>query len=425
MNRLTSWWDRRKRARALNKINKLRRLTEPIGTIRQFFYLDAVALRSLYVSRYGPEDARITITNSRTRETEATSSLALTAPKLGTGSVGRYRRSGISASAEIERISSEQSLFRDFLDREAIAGKHRNLLDGASHLSGSNSLDGKAPKRGTLIQVRIKLKADITYQISSFANAVANLTESSPKLQVTGTSDLMQVADMLSQLLIEQAPIDAELTDWKWDPESNSFTSSKNKGELVRLVGLTQVDNYWVDVRRALFDEAECIALIRVSEDIPSDNWSPLKLFDAIRGIPMLEEFDETIRSAIAAFGKTVETKPATNDSIQIALVEYAENRLGSCAPKPISDTISLIASQLSSPSPSASTIADILDSIDELLGLVETLDPCPNTLADLRSRAHSQILMASGTGPVKTSTTETSTPSERLLVGEVIAFYW
>lgn len=425
MNKLTKWWDRRRRARALKKINKLRRLAEPIGAMRQFLYLDAVALRSLYVSRYGPEDARITITNSRTRDAEMNGSFGHAVPGIGTASAGAHLRSSIADSTQIERISSEQSLFRDFLERESIAGPHSKLWDGTPDLRGELSPASGALKRGDLIQVRVKLRADITYRISSFASALANLAESTPELQVSGTSDMLQVAGVLRQLLIEQAPIDAELTDWKWNTTTKSLVSTDGNSSPVRLVSLTQIDNYWIDVRRALFDEAECTALVRVSEDAPSSKWSPLKLFDAVRGIPGLEALDETIRHATESFGESVTEPSPSEQPLALALTYYAQKRSPSDVPEVVLTQISRIATHYSAPPLSAISATDAFGEVDELLALAGAAAQEPDEVGELRSKALA-LAKSSGADSVGARNSHLPAPSSvQHVVGEVIALYW
>lgn len=425
MNKLTKWWDRRRRARALKKINKLRRLAEPIGAIRQFLYLDAVALRSLYVSRYGPEDARITITNSRTRDAEMNGTFGHAVPGIGTASAGAHLRSSIADSTQIERISSEQSLFRDFLERESIAGPHSKLWDGTPGTKGDLPPVSGALRRGDLIQVRVRLRADITYRISSFASALANLAETTPELQVSGTSDMLQVAGVLRQLLIEQAPIDAELTDWKWSTTTKSLVPAKENAVPVRLVALTQIDNYWIDVRRALFDEAECTALVRVSEDAPTGNWSPLKLFDAVRGIPGLEALDQTIRHATESFGESVTESSPSENPLAVALAYYAEKRSPSGVPEVVLTHVARIATHYSTPSQSAISASDAFEEVDQLLDLAGVAAQEPDEVGVIRSEALA-VAKSSSADSVGARNSHKSAPSNgQHIVGEVIALYW
>lgn len=425
MNKLTKWWDRRRRARALRKINKLRRLAEPIGVIRQFLYLDAVALRSLYVSRYGPEDARITITNSRTRDAEMNGSFGHAVPGVGTANAGAHLRSSIADSTQIERISSEQSLFRDFLERESIAGPHSKLWDGTPDPKGVLSPASGALKRGDLIQVRVRLRADITYRISSFASALANLAESTPELQVSGTSDMLQVAGVLRQLLIEQAPIDAELTDWGWGATTESLVPTNENPTPVRLVALTQIDNYWIDVRRALFDEAECTALVRVSEDAPSSKWSPLKLFDAVRGIPGLEALDETIRHATESFGESVTESSSSESPLAISLACYAERLSPSGVPEFVLTQVARIATHYSTPPQSATSTSEAFDEVDQLLALAGVAAKDPDEVGEIRSEL---LALAKSSSTDNASAQNSHMPESsgvQHIVGEVIALYW
>ena len=425
MHKLVQWWDRRRRTQALKKINKLRRFTEPIGDMRQFLYLDAVALRSLYVSRYGPESARITISNARTRDAELDGSFGYSLPSLGSANGSALLRSSIANSAQIERISSEQSLFKDFIERESIAGKHSKLWNGTQDSSGHFPPSSKALQRGDLIQVQIKLRADNTYRISSFASSLATLAESASSLQLNGTSQMLEVADVLRHLLIDQAPIDAELTDWGWNTDGNKLAHKGENTEPIHLVGLTEIDNYWIDVRRALFDGAECTALVRVSQDVPSNDWSPLKLFDAVKDIPGLEALDDSIRHATSSFNADVNEFSPSENPLSAALTHYARERSSEGVPEIVYKQLPRIAAHYYTPHLKVTSASKAFDEVDELLAAVGHPDQQPDNIAVIRSSSvaiidkHSSEFEGGKNYP-------TSAQSEvHYLTGEVIALYW
>lgn len=427
MSKVARWWDqrrrmwdRRRRARALRKINELRRFVDPLGEIRQFLYLDNIALRSLYVSRYGPEDARTTLTESRTSDDELSGNLG-----SSTAGFGVALRNSTAKTMQIERVASEQSLFRDFLDRELSAKSYSQIWDGTPDREGKINAEGRTFRRGDLIRVRIRLQADLTYRISSFASAISDLAEGAPEMNLPNAASTLQVAEVLRKLLIEQAPIDAELIDWRWDANSENLVRSSDSTEPLRLVGLTQIDNYWVDVRRALFDNAECTALVRVSEDIPSATWSPLKLFDAVRGIPGLDSLDEAINQIRASFNSVPNSPDTHQEPLIEALTHYGAER----APEEKADALRLhieyVAAVHASSLPSASTLSTAFDSIDEFLKAIGVSPTDPNAMAEKRAAACAAAnLSAEGAAPER-SPQLSAPPSDRYIVGEIVALYW
>jgi hypothetical protein len=425
MSKFTRQRDRRRRARALRKINKLRRFIEPLGTIRQFLYLDAVALRSLYVSRYGPEDARITITDARTRDAELNGSIGHSTPGIVSARAGATLRSSTAASTQIERVASEQSLFRDFLAREADAGANSQLWDGTPDPKGYLNASATPLRRGDLIQVRIRLEADLTYRISSFASAITDLAEGAPEIQLPGAAATLQVAEVLRQLLIEQAPIDAELVDWAWDETGKQLAHSSNSTEPLRLVALTQIENYWLDVRRALFDGAECVALVRIGEDVPSINWSPLKLFDAVRGIPGFDSLDDAIQQITASLdpasaGPNTHLGPLTN-----ALTDYVSKMSSEDKVDALAVQIRHIAAAYAPDLPSASAVSAAFDDTDRLLAATGVTAADPNAVAAARADALIAANLSTNGAARAGSPKPPVRPASRYLVGEIVALYW
>ena len=183
------------------------------------------------------------------------------------------------------------------MSRESYAGKESQIWDGVPQSNSQPELPPGGLKRGQLIQVRIRLEAHSIYAYSTIANALVETSANTPALGISQDDTFIQAAQLIQQMLIGQIPINSELVDWDWDKESSTLIrrADGTANSSIRLVGLTQLDNYWGDVRSFLFDQSECIALVRISQDTPSTSWSPLKLFDAARGLPGFDGFDTKI----------------------------------------------------------------------------------------------------------------------------------
>jgi len=419
--------DRRRRARALRKIRKLQRYIDPLGQLRQFLYLDTIALRSLYVARFGPEDARTTITDSRSREAEVSASAGNSIPSIANLELGARLRNTTSSTMQVERVASEQSLFRDFLDRELAISSQSALWDGTPGTDGALPSEVPALTRGKLVQVRVRLQADPTFGLSSFADALADLAQEAPAAAPAGLGDAGQIGPLLRHLLIDQAPIDSELIDWGWDPVLAKIVARTDQTEPLRLVALTDTSNYWIDVRRTLFDGAECLALVRVSQDVPSGNWSPVKLFDAVKSIAGYDVLDGALDHLRAMVGQGASPTRPAEQALAAALLRYCTLRVDASIPSAVTDGLPLIAASWADSLPSATVVGAAFSRVEDALRAAGVPESSADDVADLQEEAlRREGLDASGQLAASTgASTPTLDAPNRFLVGEVIALYW
>jgi len=427
LTRLSTRWNRWRRARALRRIHKLQRFADPLGTLRQFLYLDTIALRSLYVSRFGPEDARTTITDARSREAEVNASIGHTMPGVANLNAGARMRSTTSSTMQVERVASEQSLFRDFLERESIADSRSALWNGVPDAKGVLPENVPELKRGRLIQVRIRLQADPTFGLSSFANAIADLAHDAPEA-AAGFRDAEDIGPLLRHLLIDQAPIDSELVDWGWDSAAAKVARRTDVTQPLRLAALTDTANYWLDVRRTLFDEAECHALVRVAHDVPSSDWSPVKLFDAVKSIAGFGVIDGAIGQLRTIVGQGIPAKPSSEQPLCAALLRYAAARTTNSVPQIVSDAIPAIAAAHAGNLPSAMAIAAAFQSTEDLLrdAAVGNEDSADDLAEMQHTMLHLEGLSTTGqVTPGAAASDAVQQVPDRFVIGEVIALYW
>lgn len=420
MGKIAKRWDRHRRARALRKINKLRRLVDPLGHMRQFLYLDNIALRSLYVSRYGPEDARITLTDSQTRDDGLSGNFGPSSAGFGLS-----WRDGVSKTMQIERIASEQSLFRDFLERELSIGSMSQIWDGTPDSRGVLSAKGRKFKRGDLVLVRIRLQADRIFQIVSFASAILELTEGGLGKNLPNKEEVLQIVELLQKLLIEQAPIDSELTDWGWDNVTQTVVLSSDVSESLRLVGLTQIENYWLDVRRVLFDHAECTALVRITEDIPSIDWSPLKLFDAARGIPGLENLNDSINQITTAFDLKPNLQREFSFPVGEVLTKYVHEIAPTADMDALRQTINGIVADYKTAGENMTALSNAFGEVDRLLKFSGAELPEPDIIAKARDEMIASLELEKPDAQEAIVSKIPVTSNDKFMVGEIIALYW
>ncbi|WP_284852597.1 DUF6414 family protein [Corynebacterium rhinophilum] len=420
-----------RRSRILRKIERLSRKASPLGDIRQFLYLDELALRSLYISRFGPEDAKTTLTQTRTKDLGLTlgggASISHLNDRASNGRSSISFRSGKSRALQIEQVSSEQSLFRDFVSRESYAGKESQIWDGVPQSSIQRELLPGRLHRGQLIQVRIRLEAHSIYAYSTIANALVETSANTPALGISQDDTFIQAAQLIQQMLIGQIPINSELVDWDWDEEASTLIrrSDDKANSPIRLVGLTQLDNYWGDVRGFLFDQSECIALVRVSQDTPSTSWSPLKLFDAARGLPGFDGFDTKISELNSLLSGKQKAETPLSDAVERILSHYLQIRTDNEELKvQLEPRVNEIAQMV--PNSSQSQLNDAFNQIDVLLSSSGSTETTPDEIGNLRSKA---IKLGRGTGaPLKSEENVLRPPnddSDLYLVGDIIALYW
>jgi len=431
--RFSRWWATRRRSRALKKIRKWQREAHPLGELRQFVYLDDVALQSLFVARHGPEAVRITESNTRSREAEVNTTAGATVPGIATlGTEGRLQ-SSVSVGREVERLVSKQSMFRDFLDAEI------RLIEGIGEQEAAGALwrveAGRAVpselRRGQLIEVRIRLQAHRYFRLASFLDSVAHLAADAPGV-LDADSDFGTGARLFKELLIGQVPIDAEILDFGWDPEAARMAPRGIGIEPVSLGALTSTANFWADLRTTLFDEQECTALVRVTSTGLDQAWTPLKLFDAIRGIPgipgvaFMDDFVNTLDGLLAG----VPSAPAEGKGpVLEVLLQYASALTGSVPLPSLTTQLTEVARALDTSA--ASSLPAAFASVERLLG-----GAALSLNGDARADLQESLRTAAGLGlngliaspPVAplTRNEERSGPGGRsTLAGEVIAIYW
>ncbi|MFG6303195.1 MULTISPECIES: hypothetical protein [unclassified Corynebacterium] len=420
-----------RRSRILRKIERLSRKASPLGDIRQFLYLDELALRSLYISRFGPEDAKKTLTQTRTKDFGLTpgsgASISRVNDRASNGTSSISFRSGKSRTLQIEQVSSEQSLFRDFVSRESYAGKESQIWDGVPQSSNQPEIPTGGLNRGQLIQVRIRLEAHSIYAYSTIANALVETSANTPALGVSLDDTVIQAAQLIQQMLIGQIPINSELVDWGWDKESSALIrrADGTANNPIRLVGLTQLDNYWGDVRGFLFDKSECIALVRVSQDTLSTSWSPLKLFDAARGLPGFDGFDTKIAELNSLLSGKQKAETPLSDAVERILSHYLQIRTDNEELKvQLEPRVNEIAQMV--PNSSQSQLNNAFNQVDVLLSSSGSTETTPDEIGNLRSKA---IKLGRGTGaPLKSEENVLRPPnddSDLYLVGDIIALYW
>lgn len=141
---------------------------------------------------------------------------------------------------------------------------------------------------------------------------LSDLAKKYPEMMnAPGAAEVMEqvgpVSRMLEQLLVGLVPIRARCLNLTLvEHEEQSYVVRTSHAESLGLttrpidvVGVTDLDQYWKDVRRVLFAHGSFKMLCRVARDGLHDDWSPVK------GAEVLSELAPQFPGLLEAVGRT------------------------------------------------------------------------------------------------------------------------
>ncbi|WP_322920378.1 DUF6414 family protein [Nocardioides renjunii] len=375
----------------LGAIRGLRLFTGSTSELRQFVYLDEVALRSLMAARYGAEDVKVIESLTRAREYGGSARADLNVPAVsGVRGEGRFK-STTSRARQVERQTTVQSMFKEFLDREVSS----NAITWDATAGATPGPEPFHLRRGELIQVRVELAADPTYRISAFIAEYSEMMRSLSDDGLSPMDEVTQLSGLLERLMVGQIPIRARVFGY------DSLTAATSEplhgahddtaGPLY-LVATTELDQYWTDTRRVLFGEQSYTVLARVVEDGPTENWSPIKLFDMVRGIlPDLQDKFTELQAVFEDTPMAASHPPAELPALETALTHYATELGLPVREEAVREQIRLVAADAVEHVPSATHVNGSFDSIDGLAVRLGYDRPRGLEALELRSAARRQ----------------------------------
>lgn len=281
---------------------------------------------SLLASRLGPIADQITESLSATRGSE----FGLSGSAIG-GSGGSGPQVGASAktsSGEVRgttviKKASAQSNFRELYSYE-----RRRIVD--LRASGAEKLleDELRTRftRGQLVELDVELEADPSFASNLVLSEVAGMVGNDAREFGLNPSDVTKLVAMnriLAQLQVGLVPIRSRVLGY-YAPE-NTSRADVSGGLPIYLVGVTNVDNYWQDIRTSLFSKRRYSVLARLNADGLEADWRPLKLLELLESrAPELAEAMSEISTA--TFGD--EKRDTQSGEIGSALTMYVEGAL-------------------------------------------------------------------------------------------------
>lgn len=335
-----SWW-RRKRKEVRDRH-------------REFIYLDEVSVVSLLASLHGEIKQSVTETLTQTEESALTSSVS-SVPK-GAFSLQSKIGATQSSAREVVRRAVIQGNFRDLWrsdvgvllhDTESKGHARKNKIATPAELKRElrslrkNKLAVELAniKRGSILEMDIRLEADRLFKIITIGTNILDLVDG--KEEIFGPeAEEMRKADPIIQVLKELSvglvPVRGiSRSHCVIETDEGSIVVANDAlapdGELMasarelELVGFTEANSYWRDLRRTLFSGSSYSAYMRVEKAATAQRWSPIKLAELFEeaapglGDSMTTSFEELIASfqeleaGNAAQSMISETAPLAN----------------------------------------------------------------------------------------------------------------
>jgi hypothetical protein len=182
-------------------------------------------------------------------------------------------------------------------------------------------------KRGSILEMDVRLEADRFFKMVTVGSNLLNLISGKEALFEVAVDDIERVSpiiDVLKELSVGLVPVRGvstshcviELDGLPLVVAQNVIASGSElltRTRELELVGFTEADSYWRDLRRTLFSGSTYTAYVRIEKSTIDLSWNPIKIADL---------FDEVV--------------PGLGDSITASLQELRADTAAS--PKPPAD---------------------------------------------------------------------------------------
>lgn len=434
--------------------------------LREFVYLDEVSVTSLLSSRLGALPSEYTETLSSSIKSEVSSSLGVDAKVVKSGIGSRFEATQ-GQDSQVLRKATIQATFKDLhayekrknvsmITPEAADGQPPSWSDIVAEMSSRSPnyalqtwvLDQDRLMRGELFEVKVRLRADPTYRVSSIISTMADLI-SNPHLAASVNADGMEEArafnGILEGLMAGLVPLKCEMVDYstftisgaeyaihaKVQPSLPDGVKATRKP--LYLVGVTEQSLYWKDIRRVLFSDSPVWALCRIAVTGIRSQWTPIKLAEVLKEVlPDLgNEIDRFSTGALSALAEDRSSEETADQMVRV-LSLYGELIAGRCGLNLDSETraqIVVLARENSGLLDSFTSSRRVFRLVVEELENRFSVSINPDDAVRERSRAWDLIgASPGGTVALRTSSSEPAggtTANERYLDSEFVAIYW
>lgn len=300
--------------------------------LREFIYLDEVSLLSLLSSQKGE------ITDSKSEQASEGSEASIDATAGASPGfiakaeiTSRYKTTN-SSTIQTSRKATVQSRFRDFheidglriIEPVEVNGPVKDIdelkkTDNLSMIATTNEL-----QRGKLVEFRVRLGADPVFHLGTMVSEFTAMSEDYPGMFAAGgglatLQEAQPINKILQRLLAGLVPIRAAAVDYvvaeiggtEYIVHNGLIEGIELKTRPLEIVGVTEQEAYWKDLRRVLFSDAEFTVFARISRPGLHDSWTPVKLAD------LFTEVAPNFIDQINAAGRVPFGKPAASDGVE------------------------------------------------------------------------------------------------------------
>jgi hypothetical protein len=349
--------------------------------LREFIYLDEVSLLSLLSSQKGE------VTDSKSEQATEGSEASIDATAgVNPGVIAkaeitsRYQTNN-SSTIQTSRKATVQSRFRDLHVIDGLRIIQPVLVEAPASdiesLRNTKTLSKLAPaaelRRGKLVELRVKLAADPVFHLGTMVSEFTSMAEDYPDMFAAegGLATLQEVQPInkiLKRLLAGLVPIRAIAVDYVVvEIDEIEYVAHKKlieglglKNRPLAIVGVTEQEAYWKDLRRVLFSEAEFTVLARISHSGLKHSWTPVKLADLFTDVAP-DLVDQINAAGRVPFG-TASSKPnesSSDSKLDAALSHYVDSLLREIKKSPESDQTKAIAKRIKELKTRSATVSD------------------------------------------------------------------
>ncbi len=323
---MRKWWTWRPRPGHPATGGESARSRQPL---REFVYLDDASLRSLLASQKGELTEQVTDLLSQADEAELAGTIGAASPVLKAEVRSRYQTTN-SSGTQTSRRAIVQSLFKELRELDWIDLPLRPEADASGAASvddlveSGSAVPADALRRGTMVEIEVELVADPIFRFSTIASELTELARDFPEMldqpgSREGMALLVPGNRFLQRFLAGLIPVRARSTSHvvvdvagieHVVPAADASALGLQFHPLT-VVGVTEQECYWRDVRRVLFSGSRFTMLCRVAHDGLRSSWEPVKLAE------VLKEVLPTFPDLIADVGRTGLGLPQAEASVQ------------------------------------------------------------------------------------------------------------
>jgi hypothetical protein len=301
--RYIAWRARRRVQKALKRSRGTSR--------REFVYLDEVSVYSLIASRLGAVTSELTDGQTATLTSESGADLEVgLSPAVKAKATAKVQGTK-SRSTQVLRKATVQSTFKQLLEVEdrlvvpppssgvAPYASKRDLEVGASRGKAEPwVIASQKLGRGELVEALVEVAVDPVYRVSSIIDAMSELLEEYPAMATPEVRAQFEQARIMNRILdkfmVGLVPVKCKMVDYRCvNIDGHDYLvhqqaidglpqAERPQTRDVFVVGVTDEQLYWKDLRRILFSDSRFTVLCRINRPGIRTSWRPVKLAEVL-----------------------------------------------------------------------------------------------------------------------------------------------